>query len=224
MHAGYYSGLFGPGHSHLLAIEKEINSVILENPKIKQIYFTGHSMGGAIASIVGLELLAGRVLGKFMNTSMLNVQFFVGENIYTKLSRTLGKEVRVLWDKSNFKNSYSAKIFYIDSAVNKDRAGLNIKAKLEKISEDDPIKPGIFVEVVIQGLAIPNSFLIDENSIYEDTFIYILKNNKPIKTKIKIEGFSKEKVIITGENLNNKNIILSRITNLNLYKKIISAN
>ena len=173
---------------------------------------------------VGLELLAGRVLGKFMNTSMLNVQFFVGENIYTKLSRTLGKEVRVLWDKSNFKNSYSAKIFYIDSAVNKDRAGLNIKAKREKISEDDPIKPGIFVEVVIQGLAIPNSFLIDENSIYEDTFIYILKNNKPIKTKIKIEGFSKEKVIITGENLNNKNIILSRITNLNLYKKIISAN
>ena len=80
------------------------------------------------------------------------------------------------------------------------------------------------MEVVIQGLAIPNSFLIDENSIYEDTFIYILKNNKPIKTKIKIEGFSKEKVIITGENLNNKNIILSRITNLNLYKKIISAN
>ena len=105
----------------------------------------------------------------------------------------------------------------------KDRAGLNIKAKLEKISEDDPIKPGIFVKVVIQGLAIPNSFLIDENSIYEDTFIYILKNNKAIKTKIKIEGFSKGKVIITGENLNNKNIILSRITNLNLFKKIISA-
>ena len=159
-----------------------------------------------------------------MNTSMLNVQFFVGENIYTKLSQTLGKEVQVLWDKSNFKKSYSAKIFYIDSAVNKDRAGLNIKAKLEKISENDPIKPGIFVEVVIQGLAIPNSFLIDENSIYEDTFIYILKNNKAIKTKIKIEGFSKEKVIITGENLNNKNIILSRITNLNLFKKITSAN
>ena len=158
-----------------------------------------------------------------MNTSMLNVQFFVGENIYTQLSQTLGKEVRVLWDKSNFKKSYSAEIFYIDSAVNKDRAGLNIKAKLEKISEDDPIKPGIFVEVVIQGLAIPNSFLIDENSIYEDTFIYILKNNKALKTKIKIEGFSKGKVIITGENLNNINIILSRITNLNLFKKIISA-
>ena len=58
MHAGYYSGLFGPGYSHLLAIEKEINSVIIDNPKIKQIYLTGHSMGGAIASIVGMELLA----------------------------------------------------------------------------------------------------------------------------------------------------------------------
>ena len=60
-------------------------------------------------------------------------------------------------EKSNLKN-YSAKVFYIDSAINKERAGLNIKAKLEKISEIDPIKPGVFVEVVIQGVTIQKHF------------------------------------------------------------------
>ncbi len=173
---------------------------------------------------VGAEVSTGRILGKLLNTSDLSVQFFVGESIYTHLSNILGKEAQVFWKKSNFKKNYSAKVFYIDSAINKERAGLNIKAKLEDISENDPIKPGVFVEVVIQGLTIQESFLVDENSIYEDTFIYVLEGNKAVRTKINVEGFAKEKVIITGDKLNNKKIILTRINNLNLFKKITSKN
>ena len=173
---------------------------------------------------VGLEVAAGRVLGKFLNTSDLNVQFFVGENTYTHISNLLGAEARVLWQKSNFKKNYLAKIFYIDSAINKERAGLYIKAKLEEISEKDPIKPGVFVEVIIQGRPITGSFLVDENSIYEDTFIYVLEENQAVRKKINIEGFSKGKVIITGKNINNKKIILTRINNLNLFRKITSKN
>ena len=159
-----------------------------------------------------------------MNTSDLNVQFFVGENIYTYISDIFGKEAKVFWKKSNFKKSYLAKVFYVDSAINKERAGLNIKAKLEDVSEDDPIKPGVFVEVIIQGLTIQESFLVDENNIYEDTFIYVLEGNKAVRTKINVEGFAGEKVIITGNKLNNKRIILTRINNLNLFKKIYSKN
>ena len=173
---------------------------------------------------VGVEVSTGRILGKFLNTSGLNVQFFVGENIYTHISNILGKEAQVLWKKSNFKKNYSAKVFYIDSAINKERAGLNIKANLEEISENDPIKPGVFVEVIIQGITIKESFLVDENSIYEDTFIYTLEGNKAVRKKINVEGFAKEKVIITGKKLNNKKIILTRINNLNLFKKIYSKN
>ena len=173
---------------------------------------------------VGAEVAPGLILGKLLNTSDLNVKFFVGENVYTYLNNILGKDAQVIWQKSNFKKNYLAKIFYIDSAINKERAGLNIKAKLEEISENDPIKPGVFVEVVIQGLTIQESFLVDENSIYEDTFVYVLEGNKAVRTKINIEGFVKEKVIITGNKLNNKKIILTRINNLNLFKKITSKN
>ena len=173
---------------------------------------------------VGVEVSTGRILGKLLNTSDLNVQFFVGENIYTHISDIFGKEAQVFWKKSNFKKNYFAKVFYIDSAINKERAGLNIKAKLEEISENDPIMPGVFVEVVIQGLTLQESFLVDENSIYEDTFIYVLDGNKAVRTKINVEGFAKEKVIITGKKLNNKKIILTRINNLNLFKKINSKN
>ena len=202
--------------SQFRVAERNLNDTIYKAP------FSGRLDDNHIEA--GLEIVAGSVLGKFINTSGLNVQFFVGENTYTQIENIIGKEAKVLWKKSNFKKSYSAKIFFIDSSVNKERAGLNVKAKLEGISADDPIKPGVFVEVIIQGFAVKDSFLVDENSIYEDTFIYVLENNKAIRKKITIEGFAKEKVIITGENLNNLNLISTRINNLNLFKKIIPIN
>ena len=52
-----------------------------------------------------------------MNTSDLNVQFFVGENTYTHLSNILGKEAQVFWEKSNFKKNYIAEVFYIDNCI-----------------------------------------------------------------------------------------------------------
>ena len=51
-----------------------------------------------------------------------------------------------------------------------------------------------------------------------------MRSNIYCRKKINIAGFRKEKVIITGENLNNKNIIITRINNLNFFKKIISKN
>ena len=202
------------------------SQVILAQRNLKDTVYRAPFSGKLDNSLieVGVEVTTGRILGELLNTSDLNVQFFVGENTYTHISNILGKEVQVFWKKSNFKKNYSAKVFYIDSTINKERAGLNIKAKLEEISDNDPIKPGVFVEVVIQGLTIQESFLVDENSIYEDTFIYVLEGNEAVRTKINVEGFAKEKIIITGKKLNNKKIILTRINNLNLFKKLNSKN
>ena len=58
VHAGYYAALFGSGSSNILSIEQEINKILLSHPTITQIYFTGHSMGGALACLCGIELLA----------------------------------------------------------------------------------------------------------------------------------------------------------------------
>ena len=64
--------------------------------------------------------------------------------------------------------------------------------------------------------------MVDESNIYEDSFILVLEENKAIRKKINIKGFANEKVVVTGTDLNNQNLILTRINNLNLSKKIIS--
>ncbi len=62
-------------------------------------------------------------------------------------------------------------------------------AKLENISIDDPIRPGVFVEVLFEGKTIDKSIKVPESAVYEEKHIYILKNNKPMKVDIKVEGY-----------------------------------
>ena len=55
VHAGYYCTLFGSGSSNLLVIEEKINKILMQNPTVSQIYFTGHSMVCPCISFVVMD-------------------------------------------------------------------------------------------------------------------------------------------------------------------------
>ena len=173
---------------------------------------------------VGTEVLVGKSLGKFINTSLLNIEFFVGESVYANLGNVMGLDIDVIWRNSNFKSNYIGKIFNIDSTINKDRAGLNMYARLEDIDSVDPIRPGVFVEVLIKGKAIKKAFLINENFIYEDDYVLILSNETPIKRKVKVKGAIGNKLIIVGDIFEDEKIIITRLTSFSGIQKLYSKN
>jgi RND family efflux transporter MFP subunit len=173
---------------------------------------------------VGAEVSTGKTLGNFVNTSLLNIEFFVGESIYADLGNVIGRDINVFWRNSSFKSNYIGKVYNIDSTINKERSGLNMYAKLEDIETIDPIRPGVFVEVLIKGQAIENAFLINENFIYEDNYVFILKGESPIKRKINIRGVIGNKLIITGNILANEKLIITRLTSFSKSKKLYSKN
>ena len=170
---------------------------------------------------IGAEVNAGKTLGVLTNTNLLNVEFFVGESVYTKIGNILNKKVRILWKNSNYKNNYIGKVFYSDSTIDQDRSGLNMKAKLEDIDADDPMIPGVFVEVIIEGSEVNNSFLVDEKSIYEEKYVYILNNNQPIKRQIVIQGNIGNKVLISGDLKQEELLIKTRISEIKGKNKIL---
>jgi RND family efflux transporter MFP subunit len=171
---------------------------------------------------IGTEVSTGKILGSFINTSMLNIEFFVGESIYANLGNVIGREIKILWKNSNYKSNYVGKVYNIDSTINKERSGLNIYAKLEDIESIDPIRPGVFVEVFIKSQAIDNAFLVNENSLYEDNYILVLKNGFPIKREIKIRGAIGNKLIITGRIFNDEELIITRLASFSKSKKLYS--
>ena len=78
--------------------------------------------------------------------------------------------------------------------------------------------------IKLKGKTIENALLIDENFIYEDNFIFILKDAFPIKRKIKIRGAIGNKLIITGNIIDDEKLITTRLTNFSKSKKLYSKN
>lgn len=172
----------------------------------------------------GAEVSTNKILGSFINTSLLNIEFFVGESIYADLGNVIGRDIKIFWRNSSFKSSYIGKIYNIDSTINKERAGLNIYAKLEDIDTTDPIRPGVFVEVLMKGQTIEKGFLIDESFIYEDNYVFLLKDGFPIKRKIRIRGAVGNKLIITENIFEGERLIITRLTNSSKNRKLYFKN
>ena len=176
--------------------------------------FAGKITGSSID--IGSEIISGVSLARLINTSELEVKFFVGEGKFTELGTNndlIGKKIKIRWNKSTFNKLYDAELIRIDSVINEEAAGLNMYAKIQNISENDPIRPGVFVEVLFAGNAIKNSIQVPESAVYEDKFIFILVGDKPARLDIKVQGYLENQLILSGNFQRGSRVILTRLDN-----------
>jgi len=176
---------------------------------------------------IGSEIKSGELLGKLINTAELEAKFFVGESIFTELvsNRELkGKKIKIRWNKSKFNKIYEAQITRIDSVISEELAGLNMYARINSISDDDPIRPGVFIEVLLDGNVIKDAIKVPESAVYEEKYVYFLNNNNAVRTKINVEGYIDNQLIISGDFLPGSHIILTRLDNFQNANKYYSKN
>ena len=175
---------------------------------------------------LGSEIKSGEILAKLINTSELQVKFFVGEGSFAELSskqELIGRKIKVRWRKSKFKEFYEAEISRIDSTIKENSAGLNMYAKIKSVSTEDPIRPGVFVEVLLEADEIKEAISVPENAVYEEEYIYILSDNKPKRIEVKVHGFIDNEIILTGDFDSGSQIVLTRLDsfqNTNNYYSI----
>ena len=151
---------------------------------------------------IGSEIKSGEILGKLINTSELEAKFFVGESKFTELGtddELNGKQIKIRWQKSKFNKIYKAQIIRIDSVVSEELAGLNMYARIDNISDNDPIRPGVFIEVLLEGNPVEDAIKVPENAVYEDRYVYILKENNAVRAEIRVDGYIDNHLIISGD-------------------------
>ena len=95
-------------------------------------------------------------------------------------------------------------------------------AKLVGIRENDPIRPGVFIEVLFEGDIIKNSIQVPENAVYEEKYVYVLNNNNASRVEIKVEGYIDDQLIISGKLPPGAQIILTRLDNFQNSKNYYS--
>ena len=220
--------------------EYKINSIKLNikdaqaNLKVarKNLYFTKYRApfpGKVSENLIdlGSEIKSGEILGRLINTSELEVKFFVGEGTFTELGSNkelIGKKIKLKWKNSKFKKLYEGSITRIDSTISENSAGLNMYASIDNVSGEDPIRPGVFVQVLLAGNVIKQAIQVPENAIYEEKYIYILKDNKPIKLDVRVEGYIENDLILSGNFVNGSIVILTRLDSFQSTNNYYSIN
>ena len=198
----------------------------------KNLYFTKYRApfpGKVSENLIdlGSEIKSGEKLAKLINTSELEVKFFVGEGTFTELGTNkelIGKKIKLKWKNSKFKKLYEGSITRIDSTISENSAGLNMYASIDNVSGEDPIRPGVFVQVLLAGNVIKQAIQVPENAIYEEKYIYILKDNKPIKLDVKVEGYIENDSILSGNFVNGSIVILTRLDSFQSTNNYYSIN
>ena len=70
---------------------------------------------------------------------------------------------------------------------------------------------GVFVEILFEGKIVSNSIQVPESAVYNEKYVYILKNNKPKKVNVKVEGYINNQLIISGDFIPGSLVILTRL-------------
>ena len=165
---------------------------------------------------IGSEVKSGEFLGKLINTAELEAKFFVGESKFTELGtndQLKGKKIKIRWKKSKFNKIYEAQLTRVDSVVSEDLAGLNMYAQIDNIRDNDPIRPGVFIEVLLEGNPIEGAIKVPENAVYEERYVYFLVDNSAVKIEVRVEGYVDNKLILSGDFDQGDKIILTRLDN-----------
>tara|TARA_B110000495_G_scaffold49999_1_gene41855 strand:+ start:5875 stop:7134 length:1260 start_codon:yes stop_codon:yes gene_type:complete len=199
-------------------VEKLNNTIVRLNNDLKETkVFAPYS--GYISQLnmeVGKEISSNEVLAELSASDALEVKFSIGGVDYHKLNKFtnkgIGANINIKWLVGSKYYKSKAVINRIDGLINREIAGINLYADITPQSSDIPL--GAFVEVNLKQLVSSKSILVPLSSVFNNEFIFIIKNGRLQKQKIKIISQESNGILIEDDGLSGKNIAVTRLSNM----------
>ena len=199
-------------------VEKLNNTIVRLNNDLKETkVFAPYS--GYISQLnmeVGKEISSNEVLAELSASDTLEVKFSIGGVDYHKLNKFtnkgIGANINIKWLVGSKYYKSKAVINRIDGLINREIAGINLYADITPQSFDIPL--GAFVEVNLKQLVSSKSILVPLSSVFNNEFIFVIKNGRLQKQKIKIISQESNGILIEDDGLSGKNIAVTRLSNM----------
>ena len=176
--------------------------------------FSGHISNLNIE--VGKEITSNDNLAVLSDTDNLEAKFFIGGSDYFKLTQFknngLEELVNIKWVIGNKSYKTKGKISRIDGLINKEIAGINIYAKIDKSLPKIPL--GAFIEINLISNTPSDAIIVPSSSIFKNKYIYLVRNQKLIKREIIVISEEREGIIIKDNNLSGNYIATTRLSNM----------
>jgi RND family efflux transporter MFP subunit len=169
----------------------------------------------SVGTALGRYVSVGDSVAKLIQADRLEVKFQVGNRLFIRLSDDggfEGKKAKIVW-RAGGEQTYAATVARAESVVDAASGGVNLYAKLDKVSAKTRLRPGIFVEVFITDRSYADVIEIPESALHEDT-VYTVVNDRLQERRVEVVARVGENVLIRGPFKNGDPIVTTNFNEI----------
>ena len=140
-------------------------------------------------------------IGEIIDIKNMEVRFSISKSQYGRLledeNEILGRAIEVRWTVGQKDLIFDASISRVGAEITSNTGGVNIFATIEMDKEQEtPLRPGAFVRLRMPDKTYESVIRIPETAVYDDKYIYIVKDQRLKKVIVAISGYDQSNVLI----------------------------
>ena len=140
-------------------------------------------------------------IGEIIDIKNMEVRFSISKAQYGRLledeSAIVGRAIEMKWTVGQRDLIFDAYISRVGAEITSNTGGVNIFANIELDNDQEtPLRPGAFVRLRMPDKTYKSVISIPETAVYEDEYIYIVKDQRLKKAVIVISGYDQSNVLI----------------------------
>ena len=140
-------------------------------------------------------------IGEIIDIKNMEVRFSISKAQYGRLledeSPIVGRAIEMKWTVGQRDLIFDAYISRVGAEITSNTGGVNIFANIELDNDQEtPLRPGAFVRLRMPDKTYKSVISIPETAVYEDEYIYIIKDQRLKKAVIVISGYDQSNVLI----------------------------
>lgn len=140
-------------------------------------------------------------IGEIIDIKNMEVRFSISKAQYGRLledeSEILGRAIEMKWTVGQRDLIFDAYISRVGAEITSNTGGVNIFANIELGKDQEtPLRPGAFVRLRMPDKTYESVISIPETAVYQDEYIYIVKDQRLKKAVIVISGYDQSNVLI----------------------------
>jgi multidrug resistance efflux pump len=142
----------------------------------------------------------------------LEVTFTLSDQQYGMLTSVglIGREATVIWDIQPEPITLTGAISRAGAEVNSALGGVEVFASLSGEART-PLRPGTFVEVLVDGLDYPDTLRIPETALYENSHFYTVRDGRMARVDAQLLARDDDSLIVRAEVPEGERIIVTRL-------------
>ena len=140
-------------------------------------------------------------IGEIIDIKNMEVRFSISKAQYGRLledeSAIVGRAIEMKWTVGQRDLIFDAYISRVGAEITSNTGGVNIFANIELDNDQEtPLRPGAFVRLRMPDKTYKSVISIPETAVYEDEYIYIIKDQRLKKAVIVISGYDQSNILI----------------------------